>query len=174
MIRDVYSLRDYLNLLDYGSAITNEDFKVNFKRKKEKASFFFKGEDGRIRTASVYRTTIPGYDDVRFIKFRNQLHYLDETSVADSDSPFDTLWLANVLRALPKVRRLDEYAKLLRAERTCHTIEIREKATGKEGVANTCPDGVQVFYGADDGSDDKTISADDFSRDFEITKMLKI
>ena len=64
---------------------------------------------------------------------------------------------------------MNEYEKLVLAEQKCHTIEIREKATGKDGVANTCDDGVQVFYGADDGSDDKTISAEDFSRDFEIT-----
>mgnify|MGYP006916102807 CR=1 FL=1 len=64
---------------------------------------------------------------------------------------------------------MDEYEKLVLAEKTCHTIEVREKATGKEGVANTCEHGVQVFYGADDGSDDKTISSEDFSRDFEIT-----
>ena len=64
---------------------------------------------------------------------------------------------------------MTEYEKLVLAERTCHTIEIREKSTGKEGVANTCDDGVQVFYGADDGSDDRTISAEEFSRDFEIT-----
>ena len=63
---------------------------------------------------------------------------------------------------------MNEYEKLVLAEKTCHTIEVREKATGKEGVANTCECGVQVFYGAYDGSDDKTISPDEFSRDFEI------
>ena len=67
---------------------------------------------------------------------------------------------------------MTEYERLVLAERTCHTIEIREKSTGKDGVANTCPDGVQVFYGADDGSDDKTISAEAFSRDFEITAVI--
>ena len=45
---------------------------------------------------------------------------------------------------------MTEYAKLILAEQTCHTIEVREKATGKEGVANSCVDGVQLFYGADD------------------------
>ena len=64
---------------------------------------------------------------------------------------------------------MTEYEKLVQAEKTCHTIEIRERATGKEGVAGTCPDGVAVFYGAEDGSDDKTITAQEFSRDFEIT-----
>jgi len=67
---------------------------------------------------------------------------------------------------------MTEYAKLILAEQTCHTIEIREKATGKKGVANSCEDGVELFYGADDGSDDKIISAEDFNRDFEITEII--
>ena len=52
-------------------------------------------------------------------------------------------------------------------------IEIRERAAGKEGVANTCAEGVELFYGAEDGSDDKVVSAAEFSRDFEITAMIK-
>ena len=67
---------------------------------------------------------------------------------------------------------MTEYAKLVLAEQTCHTIEIREKATGKEGVANSCAEGVEVFYGADDGSDDKVIAPETFSQDFEIIAML--
>lgn len=67
---------------------------------------------------------------------------------------------------------MTEYEKLVLAEQVCHTIEIREKATGKEGVANTCESGVELWYGADDGSDDKTISAEEFSRDFKITAMI--
>ena len=65
------------------------------------------------------------------------------------------------------------YAQLMTAEKTCHTIEIREKATGKEGVANTCADGVELFYGADDGSDDKRVTPEAFNRDFEITACLR-
>ena len=61
------------------------------------------------------------------------------------------------------------YNTLVSAEQTCHTIEIKEKATGKTGVANTQGDKVAVFYGADDGSDDKVITAEQFNRDFEIT-----
>ncbi len=68
---------------------------------------------------------------------------------------------------------MTEYAKLVLAEQTCHTIEIREKATGKEGVANSCAEGVEVFYGADDGSDDKVISPETFSEEFEIVAMIK-
>ena len=68
---------------------------------------------------------------------------------------------------------MTEYAKLVLAEQNCHTIEIRERATGKEGVANTCAEGVELFYGAEDGSDDKVVPAEEFSRDFEITAMIK-
>ena len=69
---------------------------------------------------------------------------------------------------------MSAYQQLIEAEKTCHTIEIVETATGKTGVANTADDGnVQVFYGADDGSDDKTISPAEFNRDFEITAMIK-
>ena len=67
---------------------------------------------------------------------------------------------------------MTEYARLVLAEQRFHTIEIREKATGKEGVANSCADGVELFYGADDGSDDKVVSAEEFSREFEITAMI--
>jgi len=67
---------------------------------------------------------------------------------------------------------MTEYEKLVLAEQTCHTIEIREKATGKEGVANSCAEGVELFYGADDGSDDKTVTAEEFNRGFEITAMI--
>ena len=67
-----------------------------------------------------------------------------------------------------RVYEMNEYEKLILAEKTCHTVEIIEKATGKEGVANTSECGVQVFYGADDGSDDKTVSPEIFNQDFEI------
>ena len=65
------------------------------------------------------------------------------------------------------------YRKLVRAEKTCHTIEIREKKTGKTGVANTFFKGVEVFFGADDGSEDTFLSAREFNRRFEITATLK-
>lgn len=68
---------------------------------------------------------------------------------------------------------MTEFERLREAEKTCHTIEIRERATGKEGVAGTHPEGVAVFYGAEDGSDDKVISPEEFNRDFEITHMLQ-
>jgi len=65
------------------------------------------------------------------------------------------------------------YDTLKHAEEEGHaTIEIREKSTGKTGVANTYGDSVMVFYGADDGSDDKTVRPEEFNRDFEITAIV--
>ena len=71
-------------------------------------------------------------------------------------------------------RKMSAYQQLIEAEKTCHTIEIMEKETGKLGVANAAEDGrVQLFYGADDGSDDKTVTLDQFNDDYEITAMIK-
>lgn len=105
-----------------------------------------------------------------------------EKMLAEYRMAFDSDWLLIIRKRFHATEGLsvnqrkiaesdvvNEYDKLVLAEKTCHTIEIREKATGKEGVANTCTSGVQVFYGADDGGDDKIISPEIFSRDFEIT-----
>ena len=61
------------------------------------------------------------------------------------------------------------YRKLVRVEKSCHTIEVREKATGKTGLANTFFKGVEVYYDADDA----IFSAREFNRRFEITATRK-
>lgn len=68
---------------------------------------------------------------------------------------------------------MTEYEKLAAAEAIAHTVEIIETATGKVGVANTSSRGVDVFYGADDGSDDKSVTPEEFSRDFSITGIIE-
>lgn len=64
---------------------------------------------------------------------------------------------------------MTEYEKLVMVERVAHTVEIVERLTGKVGVAQTFGEGVSVFYGEDDGSDDKIVSPQIFNRDFRIT-----
>lgn len=64
---------------------------------------------------------------------------------------------------------MTEYQKLLWAERIAHTVEIVEPETGKKGVASTHPDGVAVFYGADDGSDDEILAPLKFNQSFKVT-----
>ena len=48
-------------------------------------------------------------------------------------------------------------------------VAIVEPATGLTGVAITVKDMVRVYYGADDGSDDMTISVDQFNEQFRVT-----
>ena len=64
---------------------------------------------------------------------------------------------------------MTEYEKLIIAEQIAHTVEIVERSTGKTGVANSRAGRVEVFYGADDGRDDKTVSPQMFNKDFRIT-----
>jgi len=71
-------------------------------------------------------------------------------------------------------KKLTAYEQLAQAEReSAHTIEIEETVTGKRGVANTCVGGVAVYYGNDDGSDDKVVTVRQFNRNFKITAVLK-
>lgn len=71
-------------------------------------------------------------------------------------------------------KKMTAYQQLAEAEKeSAHTIEIEEKATGKRGVANTCVGGVAVYYGDDDGSDDKVVSVTQFNKGFRITAVLK-
>ena len=64
---------------------------------------------------------------------------------------------------------MSEIQILLWAERNgAETVEIRENDTGKTGIAESCPEGIRLFYGADDGSDDKTVTTSAFNRDFTV------
>lgn len=67
---------------------------------------------------------------------------------------------------------MTEFEKLVQAEGYAHTVEIVENSTGKTGVANTKDGNVELFFGADDGSDDKTVTAEEFSRDYRITAVI--
>ena len=80
-----YKLRESLNLIEAHTAITREDFESLFCKTAERITFTFNGWDGKSydgesRSARVYRTTIEGYEDVRFIKVGKGLHYIDEDS----------------------------------------------------------------------------------------------
>ena len=69
---------------------------------------------------------------------------------------------------------MTEYEKLILLERVAHTIEIAERSTGKVGVAQSFENRVSVFYGEEDGSDDKIICPLVFNRDFRITMAIKL
>ena len=65
---------------------------------------------------------------------------------------------------------MTEYEKLITAEQIAHTVEITECLTGKTGMANTCAGRVALFYGAEDGNDDKIVTPRTFSRQFKIQR----
>ena len=80
---NAYELRTHFFLEDYNTAITREDFETFFTKTKEKVTFTFQGWDGKSydgesRRATVYRTSIKGYEDVRLIKVGKSLHYIEE------------------------------------------------------------------------------------------------
>ena len=62
-----------------------------------------KSYNGESRTARVYRTTVEGYEDVRFIKVGKGLHYIDEdsdiTEKATGIAHKEAEWLVDVKRA---------------------------------------------------------------------------
>ncbi len=105
---NTYELRYKFFLEDYSTAITHEDFKRNFTKTKEKATFTFNGWDGKSydgesRTASVYRTNVKGFEDARFIKVGKGLHYIIEDSEilekATGEYHKEVSWLVDVKRA---------------------------------------------------------------------------
>ena len=80
-----WTLRGHLELIEAHTAITREDFESLFCRTAERITFTFNGWDGasyngESRSGYVYRTTIEGYEDVRFIKVGKHLCYIDEDS----------------------------------------------------------------------------------------------
>ena len=84
-IKSISELKSQFDLLVYNTAIRREDFEEFFRKTNEKVTFTFAGWDGKSydgesRTARVYRTTVKGYEDVRFIKVGKHLCYIDEDS----------------------------------------------------------------------------------------------
>ena len=105
---NAYELRTHFFLEDYNTAILREDFERFFTKTKEKVTFTFNGWDGKSydsesRTASVYRTSIPGFESVRLIKVGKGLHYIDEDRMVvekdTGESHPEASWLVDVKKA---------------------------------------------------------------------------
>ena len=107
-MKNAYELRNHFFLEDSNTAITREDFEAFFTKTKEKVTFTFNGWDGKSydgesRTATVYRTTIKGFEGVRLVKVGKGLHYIDEDSAvlekATGEYHPEAEWLVEVERA---------------------------------------------------------------------------
>ena len=105
---NAYTLRTHFFLEDYNTAILREDFERFFTKTKEKVTVTFNGcdgksDDGESRSASVYRTSIPGFENVRLIKVGKGLHYIDEDRMvvekATGESHPEASWLVDVKKA---------------------------------------------------------------------------
>ena len=105
---NAYELRAHFFLEDYNTVILREDFERFFTKTKEKVTFTFNGWDGKSydgesRRASVYRTSIPGFESVRLVKVGKGLHYIDEDSMvvekATGESHPEASWLVDVKKA---------------------------------------------------------------------------
>jgi len=107
-MKNAYQMRNEFTLREYNTAITREDFDRHFTKTREKVTFTFNGWDGKSydgesRSASVYRTSIQGYEDARFVKVGKGLHYIDEESLvlekATGEKHPEAEWLVDVLTA---------------------------------------------------------------------------
>ena len=105
---NAYELRTHFFLEDYNTAILRKDFERFFTKTKEKVTFTFNGWDGKSydgesRTASVYRTSIPGFESVRLIKVGKGLHYIEEDhevlEKATGEYHMEASWLVDVKKA---------------------------------------------------------------------------
>lgn len=67
-----------------------------------------------------------------------------------------------------------EFTKLTNAEEMgASTVEIKMRGTNIYGVAvSTDDDRVAVYYGNDDGSDDKIINAEEFNVNWQVVNIL--
>ena len=105
---NAYELRNQFFLEDYNTAITREDFDTFFTRTNEKVTFTFNGWDGKSydgesRRATVYRTSIKGFEGIRLVKVGKGLHYIDEGSMVlektTGESHPEAEWLVDVKKA---------------------------------------------------------------------------
>ena len=104
----IYQMRETFELKEYNTAITRADFEAHFTKTAESVQFTFNGWDGKSydgesRKARVYRTSIKGYENVRFIKVGKALCYIVEESLilekATGESHPEAEWLVDVLKA---------------------------------------------------------------------------
>ena len=105
---NIYQMRNSFSLKEHNTAITREDFEGSFTRTRESVRFTFNGWDGKSydgesRSAKVYRTSLPGYENTRFVKVGKALCYIDEDSSilekATGEYHKEAEWLVDVLRS---------------------------------------------------------------------------
>ena len=108
-MKNAYELRAHFGTIgDWNTSISREEFEQLFHKTAEKVTFTFGGWDGKSydgesRSAKVYRTSLPGYENTRFVKVGKALCYIDEDSSilekATGEYHKEAEWLVDVLRS---------------------------------------------------------------------------
>ena len=103
-----YELRHCFNLIgENHTAISKADFEANFTKTAESIEFTFGGWDGKsyggeTRRARILRTSVPGFEDAKFIKFGKGIHMVLENitylEVATGISHPTVGWVLDVTR----------------------------------------------------------------------------
>ena len=105
---NIYQMRNSFSLKEHNTAITREESEGSCPRTRESVRFTFNGWDGKSydgesRSAKVYRTSLPGYENTRFVKVGKALCYIDEDSSilekATGEYHKEAEWLVDVLRS---------------------------------------------------------------------------
>ena len=105
---NAYTMRNLMELGNYNTTISREIFEAHFTKTRESIRFTFNGWDGKSydgesRNAKVYRTDLPGYEEVRLVKVGKGLHYIDEERrIIEKDTGEahpEAEWLVDVERA---------------------------------------------------------------------------
>ena len=70
---NIYQMRNSFSLKEYNTAISRADFEAHFTKTRESVRFTFNGWDGKSydgesRSARVYRTSLSGFEEARFVK----------------------------------------------------------------------------------------------------------
>ncbi len=107
-MKNATEIRNYLDLKNYNTEITREEFEEKFYKTREKITFTFGGWDGKSydgesRRASVYRSNIPGFEEVKLIKVGKHLCSIDEErqmiEKVTGESHPTAYWIVEVKRA---------------------------------------------------------------------------
>ena len=105
-MKNAWEIREEFNLINT-VAITKEDFEAAFNKTKERIEYTFNGWDGKSyngesRVGYAYRTNIPGYEGIRFIKVGKGLHAIDNNHLVINQQTGEyhpaTSWIVDVIK----------------------------------------------------------------------------
>ena len=82
-MKEAWEIKENFELIDV-ITMSRSDFEVAFIKTRERIEFTFNGWDGKSydgesRIAFVYRSSISGYENFKYVKVGKSIHYIDES-----------------------------------------------------------------------------------------------